>query len=566
MVGPVDASNVVAKELERAVTTLSPGHSAAFRQRAKIAHDALTEHTCDQRCSADPLGSLLGQLLSAPRLSNPETWALLWCVGAARLPSNDELEQTLLAAERGRLDDAAAILVAATRATDGDDIAYTLTIVEPGTLVVDVTHTYIYAWLLTGIQRVVRGLVAGLRANAAADGFVLAVTVSPGRQLLLPSAEFDRRLLSAGETVVASERAGRVRLSNWAVEATIAGLLRLRDRFQRRIREEERFASSAPVATARRVLHALYRHRSRLAAVDLTRVIFAPRARQLVADLATEPARVETLLRWRCQLGGRLSVIFYDAIPLTHPHYCSEGTVVGYATYVRALGVTDVAVAISETARQSAAALLALTEGGQGTAVAVPLPVSRVDASVGTTPELGGAPLILCVASLEPRKNHVRLLRAAQELHDEGVDFELMLVGGSGWLSDRIEQAINSCRLAGVTVQTRRGVSDEQLSGFYARARAVAFVSEVEGYGLPIAEALAHGVPVVCSDVGSMAEIARDGGCLTVSPFDTAQITDALRRILVDDDLHRRLVNEASSRRDMGGSWERYAAAVLREI
>ena len=77
--------------------------------------------------------------------------------------------------------------------------------------------------------------------------------------------------------------------------------------------------------------------------------------------------------------------------------------------------------------------------------------------------------------------------------------------------------------------EARGLVGDDDLWNAYERAAFMIFPSLHEGYGLPIAEALAHGTPVITSDFGSTAEIARDGGCLLVDPRDDEQIVDAMR-------------------------------------
>jgi glycosyltransferase involved in cell wall biosynthesis len=83
------------------------------------------------------------------------------------------------------------------------------------------------------------------------------------------------------------------------------------------------------------------------------------------------------------------------------------------------------------------------------------------------------------------------------------------------------------------------------------------FPSLHEGFGLPVAESLALAVPVVTSNYGSTAEIAREGGCLLVDPRNDDAIAAAMRKLLTDDHLHARLLAECLARTPR--SWADYA-------
>lgn len=94
----------------------------------------------------------------------------------------------------------------------------------------------------------------------------------------------------------------------------------------------------------------------------------------------------------------------------------------------------------------------------------------------------------------------------------------------------------------------------------YAGARFTVFPSLHEGYGLPVAESLAYGTPVITSSYGSTAEIAAAGGCVLVDPRDDDQLVAAMRRLLTDDAELERLRGEARGRPVW--TWEQYAAQV----
>jgi glycosyltransferase involved in cell wall biosynthesis len=165
--------------------------------------------------------------------------------------------------------------------------------------------------------------------------------------------------------------------------------------------------------------------------------------------------------------------------------------------------------------------------------------------------------MVLVVGSHEPRKNHVAVLHAAERLWGEGLRFSLVMVGGNAWNGDRFQRELTRLQGRGRPVEPVTAISDGELWAAYRLARCVLFPSLHEGFGLPVAEALAVATPALTSNVGSMAEIAADGGALTVDPRDDDALVRGFRALLIDDDLHRRLVDLARARPRR--SWDDYA-------
>lgn len=171
---------------------------------------------------------------------------------------------------------------------------------------------------------------------------------------------------------------------------------------------------------------------------------------------------------------------------------------------------------------------------------------------------VAGLPMVLCVGTHEPRKNHLAVLHAAEILWQEGVEFSLTFVGGHSWNSEHFAMRLRELQSIGRPLETASGVSDELLWAAYRLARCTVFPSFNEGYGLPAAESLSVGTPVITSGYGSMKEIAADGGALLVDPRNDASIVDALRTLLTDNAVDERLRNEARSRPTR--TWDVYAA------
>jgi glycosyltransferase involved in cell wall biosynthesis len=147
---------------------------------------------------------------------------------------------------------------------------------------------------------------------------------------------------------------------------------------------------------------------------------------------------------------------------------------------------------------------------------------------------------VLSVGTLQPRKNYVRLIRAFANLEPETVEPETQLViaGGQGWLYQDI---FTEAERHGDRVRILGFVDEADLPALYRNAALFAFPSLYEGFGLPVLEAMACGVPVVCSNASSLPEVTGDAALL-VDPLDTDGLAEAMARVLEDADLRREMV------------------------
>ncbi len=168
---------------------------------------------------------------------------------------------------------------------------------------------------------------------------------------------------------------------------------------------------------------------------------------------------------------------------------------------------------------------------------------------------------LLCVNTIEPRKNHIGLLEAYARLCASRPDTPpLVLAGGVGWKAEPILTAPAQLGIAN-RVRFLGKVPDADLPALLAGAALFVYPSLYEGFGLPLLEALASGVPAVASGVSSMPEVMGDAG-VAVDPLSPASIADGMRRILDNTalaaDLRTRGVQRAAT-----FSWERAAREVL---
>lgn len=146
---------------------------------------------------------------------------------------------------------------------------------------------------------------------------------------------------------------------------------------------------------------------------------------------------------------------------------------------------------------------------------------------------------LLCVGTIEPRKNLSRLLSAFEAVRDEGLTDGLVIVGRRGWLYGSFLAQLEGSP-AKEAVFFPGYVPDEDLPAFYGGAQALAFPSLYEGFGLPVLEAMACGTPVVASERSSIPEIGGDA-VSTFDPTDEEAIARALCQVLRDPDLQREM-------------------------
>ena len=161
----------------------------------------------------------------------------------------------------------------------------------------------------------------------------------------------------------------------------------------------------------------------------------------------------------------------------------------------------------------------------------------------------------LCVSTIEPRKKIDRLLAAYANLPESiRSRYPLVLIGGQGWLSDALHDEIDKARQQG-WLHYLGFVSEPEMAAIYAGARAFVFPSIYEGFGLPVIEAMASGVPVVTSNRSCLPEVSQ-GAALRVDPDDVDALRAALQRSL-EDDLWRASAIAAGLRVAGQLTWER---------
>ena len=168
---------------------------------------------------------------------------------------------------------------------------------------------------------------------------------------------------------------------------------------------------------------------------------------------------------------------------------------------------------------------------------------------------------ILCVGTLEPRKNIPMLLRAYKVMREEtAVDIPLILVGSKGWIYDEIFATIEQLGLSD-QVRHLSGIYDRQLAHLYHAAGVLVTPSHYEGFGLPALEAMHCGCPVIVSDRGSLPEVVGAAG-LRLEPDDVSGWAEALTRVLNDSALRDTMVAQGKTQAATF-TWPRTASQML---
>jgi glycosyltransferase involved in cell wall biosynthesis len=276
-------------------------------------------------------------------------------------------------------------------------------------------------------------------------------------------------------------------------------------------------------------------------------------------------ARLDPLV---AHVAGPCVAVFHDAIGLKYPELTPPGTVARLPAYLRELLQFDGVAAVSDDSAAS------LRDYWHWLGIANPPPVQTIANGVDEVPAATGPAVttrrVLCVGTIEGRKNHAALLEAAETVWREGVPFELELIGmaRADTAAPALER-IAALQKAGRPLHYRGSVSEDRLHLAYAQCAFTVYPSLMEGFGLPVLESLRHGKPCVCSDRGSLGESARGGGCVALPAVDPASLAWALRRLLQDPAELARLAAAARTRtfrtwRDYAGDLAAWMATLRR--
>ena len=264
---------------------------------------------------------------------------------------------------------------------------------------------------------------------------------------------------------------------------------------------------------------------------------------KLESRLAREIARL------RPRLAGPSVAVVHDLIPVKFPQFATRRSRREFGGYLDTLRCYDGVAAVSEASRRDLIEYWTTRRVARAPPVTVITPATD-PVEESPRPWCGDdePPVVLVVATLEPRKNQLTVLEACEALWRRGARFALRLIGRRRG-GDEAASRIAELRAKGRPVEWLGHVSDEALEDAYAGCRFTLCPSLYEGYGLPVVESLRRLRPCIVSARGALREVSAGGGCLVLSEPEADPLSAAILRLLEDEDCYRKLVAECEGRR-----------------
>jgi glycosyltransferase involved in cell wall biosynthesis len=260
--------------------------------------------------------------------------------------------------------------------------------------------------------------------------------------------------------------------------------------------------------------------------------------------------------------GCAVKLIGYDCIPLVSADLVAPHEHEKFARYLEVVKYASTVACISDAAAEEFAGFsdMLASQGLRGpTVVSVPLPSGPGSTAGKVARERSSAPpSVVCLGSIDRRKNQIVVLEAAERLWREGYSFSLRFLGSGGLAPPEFDDWLDKLVAAGRPVTLETAVSDDLVTAALAAARFSVFPTLHEGFGLPVAESLALGIPVLTSAFGSTRALAAGRGGVTFDPRDADSVTYQMRRLLTDDAWCAALREEALAQPLR--TWNDYAA------
>ncbi|HKP23816.1 MAG TPA: glycosyltransferase [Dongiaceae bacterium] len=247
----------------------------------------------------------------------------------------------------------------------------------------------------------------------------------------------------------------------------------------------------------------------------------------LLPDVSYRDDVLDVLRHWRSKRPRSTFAIFYDALPLTHPHFFRGPQQGETSRYFREVSQVDNVACISTASLD----LLVGRMKRRPAANAIVLPLGA-DAIVAAAPGKPSAPAtFVCVATVEPRKNHHLVFAAFKSLWQSGVAVRLHFIGALGdWTGQFPQEFSDALTAEPERFQWSRRASDAEIQRAFADAAAALYVSEAEGYGLPAVEALAAGCPLIVSSSLPALESLPALGQLRLDTVSVDAVAEAVRQ------------------------------------
>lgn len=254
--------------------------------------------------------------------------------------------------------------------------------------------------------------------------------------------------------------------------------------------------------------------------------------------------------------------LFHDAIALKLPELTPPGTVARFPGYMQELLTFQGIAAVSEDSR------IALIDYWKWLGFTQTPPIETIPLGIDPCPVTGtqatqdNPPVVLCIGSIEGRKNHLALLHACEKLWQQKQNFQLRLIGMSHATTGQAAlQKIDQLIADGHPLRYDGAVDEETLQSAYEECLFTVYPSMMEGFGLPVLESLQRGKPCICSAHGALGESARGGGTLMLETLTPDDLGKAISTLLHGTTQRDQLSATALARTYR--SWEDYTSDLL---
>ena len=225
------------------------------------------------------------------------------------------------------------------------------------------------------------------------------------------------------------------------------------------------------------------------------------------------PAHRHQLAEWKAQ-GASLHFMVYDLLPLHHPEWFPGNLVAAFRQWIKAVAMlADSAICISPTVEEDLAAWFEDRYGlAMGSVPTRVIPMGWDIDSAGPShglppkfaqilPQIRRRKTALMVGTLEPRKGHVQVLEAFEQLWLDGKDYNLVIAGRPGWRTQALQAKLRNHPQCNRRLFWFDDAGDEALLSLYRACDGVIVASLAEGFGLPLIEAHGHGKPVLARNL-----------------------------------------------------------------
>ncbi|WP_174511377.1 glycosyltransferase family 4 protein [Methylocella tundrae] len=275
------------------------------------------------------------------------------------------------------------------------------------------------------------------------------------------------------------------------------------------------------------------------------------------------PLWIPSYFRWLKQRPDVKGVFFiHDLLPIEHPEYFRKAE---YDRHLRRLvnlaEFGAAAIVTTQVVKEALQAHLAPLGRKDMPILVAPIPAAPIFSDRrAASLELTDSPYFVACGTIEPRKNHLLLLHVWRELvrRDGASAPKLVLIGARGWENENVVDLLERCHAIGNHVIEVSGLSTPGLKALMGGARALLMPSFAEGYGLPIAEALAVGTPVIASDIAAFEESGA-GRITALSPIDGEKWLETIRAFTAPNSPERAAA-KAQTDRFEAPSWSGYFA------